>query len=60
MIVGEYDKTLPDQGQRHVKVKKLVMHPEFNRRTLINDICLLKLKTPIEMNSKKNAPLAGF
>ena len=44
MIVGEYDKTLPDQGQRHVKVKKLVMHPEFNRRTLINDICLLKVE----------------
>jgi len=42
VIIGEHDKSIQEQGQRHVKVTKLVMHPDFNRRTLINDICLLK------------------
>ena len=49
-----------DKGAQTIQVDEVVIHPEFVPATLLNDICLLKLKTPIEMNSKKNAPLAGF
>jgi len=42
-----------DKGAQTIQVEQVVIHPEFVPATLLNDICLLKLKTPIEMNSKK-------
>ena len=41
-----------DKGAQTIQVDEVVIHPEFVPATLLNDICLLKLKTPIEMNSK--------
>ena len=56
MTVSEYDRAAVDKGAQTIQVDKVVIHPDFVPATLLNDICLLKLKTPIEMNSKLDLP----
>jgi len=51
VTVSEYDRAAVDKGAQTIQVEQVVIHPEFVPATLLNDICLLKLKTPIEMNT---------
>ncbi|OWF37325.1 Chymotrypsin-like protease CTRL-1 [Mizuhopecten yessoensis] len=47
--VGDYDRRVPEQGRNElsVKVKRVHVHPDYNRRTLVNDVAILKLKEPV-------------
>jgi hypothetical protein len=42
--VGEHDLRFAkiEQGQFKVNAKKIIIHPEFERSTLNNDICIVK------------------
>ena len=44
--VGGHDLRRPGQGVK-AKVKKIIIHPNYNDNTLRNDIALLRLKKPV-------------
>ncbi|CAG5102807.1 Oidioi.mRNA.OKI2018_I69.chr1.g476.t1.cds [Oikopleura dioica] len=50
VTVSEYDRAGIDKNAETIQVDKVVIHPKFVPATLLNDICLLKLKKPIEFN----------
>ena len=39
---GEHDKSIADIGQADIQVNQVIVHENFNRRNLQNDICILK------------------
>jgi len=41
--VGNWRMNHQDKDQENIKVKHIYLHPHYNRRTIENDICLLKL-----------------
>ncbi|ODM90950.1 Serine protease easter [Orchesella cincta] len=58
--LGEYDlDTLIDQGNEYlpqsrredVRIEKLTPHPDFNPTTFANDIALIRLEKPLELNT---------
>ncbi|XP_071082725.1 chymotrypsin-like protease CTRL-1 [Haliotis cracherodii] len=44
--IAEHDSTKKD-GERIIDVRKVTQHPRYNDNTLVNDIAILTLKTPI-------------
>ena len=52
VVAGEhrlYDNT--DGGtEQLVPVQEITMHPEYSRFTITNDVCLLTLAAPIDIN----------
>ncbi|XP_016382554.1 granzyme-like protein 1 [Sinocyclocheilus rhinocerous] len=48
-VVGAHDLE-NDKGSVRIKVKSYHMHPDFNIRTLLNDIMLLRLEKEVEQN----------
>ena len=52
IVAGEhhlYDDT-DDGTEQRVELVKLTMHPSYNPFTLTNDVCVLVLAEPLEMN----------
>ena len=41
-VTGEHDKSIADIGQADIQVNEIIVHENFNRRNLQNDICILK------------------
>ena len=41
-VTGEHDKSIADIGQADIQVNQVIVHENFNRRNLQNDICILK------------------
>ena len=60
VTVSEYDRAGVDKDAETIQVDKVVIHPKFVPATLLNDICLLKLKKPIEFNSECLIILSSF
>jgi len=70
VVVGEHDRTKPEtpaSAKTH-KVKRVVMHPKYSRRTLSNDIALLELAEDVTFNDyvkpvclpEKEIPVESF
>ena len=42
VTIGDHDTNVLDQDEFAVKAKDILLHPDYNRRTLENDVCLVK------------------
>lgn len=43
-----------------IKVKQISIHPEFNNRTVDNDLALLQLETPVYFDSHIGTMIVGI
>jgi len=48
VVAGGIKLNSPEGEEERVNVNKIIGHPDYNNRDLTNDICLLKLATPLE------------
>lgn len=48
--LGKHDLTLKESTQQSIRASKIIRHPNFDRKTLNNDIMLIKLATPAQLN----------
>ncbi|TSX85977.1 Vitamin K-dependent protein C [Bagarius yarrelli] len=51
VTLGDFDKFRPDDGERRIKVEKVVSHPHFHEYTFDSDIALLYLAEPVVFSS---------
>ncbi|WP_167509858.1 serine protease [Corallococcus terminator] len=47
VVAGAHDLRRPTSGQVRVRVKRAVLHPNYNPDTTMNDIAVLQLQSPI-------------
>lgn len=47
-VLGEFDKANKEEQEISIRTKKIIMHPNYNPRSLDYDIALIKLETPLE------------
>ena len=51
--VGEHDMTVPDATDKAILLETTVInHKDYDSNTMVNDIALLKLKTPLTFTDK--------
>ena len=50
IVVGDLHRSLNDTTEQKHQVELVIAHPNYNRRSINNDIALMKLKTPVLMN----------
>ncbi len=50
--VGVHSIKKPDSWTKYLKVANLVIHSEYERKTIQNDIALIKLEKPVEFDTK--------
>ena len=41
-IIGDHNRSIRDSTEQIISVKSMHIHPDFNRRNLRNDICIIK------------------
>ncbi|XP_077785761.1 serine protease 56 isoform X2 [Podarcis muralis] len=51
VVLGDYDLTKPDEGERVVPVSHILSHPKFNPKTFHNDVALLELSSPVTLSA---------
>ncbi|KAL2088404.1 hypothetical protein ACEWY4_015303 [Coilia grayii] len=51
VIVGEHDKGKSEENIQTMRVERVFTHPQWNPSTINNDIALIKLTTPLNMNA---------
>ena len=54
--VGEHDLVVKEEGEREYIIKESILHPDYNRDTVDNDLALLRLPEPVQLG--KNVGLA--
>ena len=47
--LGEHDRNRREGSEEDIKVERIITHPSWNRRTMNNDIALMKLSKPAKM-----------
>lgn len=52
VILGSHDLNTPSVHERTVDMEQIIVHENWNAATVTNDIALIKLRTPIQFNSK--------
>uniref|UniRef100_H2Z9S5 Peptidase S1 domain-containing protein n=1 Tax=Ciona savignyi TaxID=51511 RepID=H2Z9S5_CIOSA len=58
VFVGDYDLSVVETTEQSQVPDNAIKHPQYNSHTLVNDIMLIKMKTPFNMDSYvKAAPL---
>lgn len=50
IVVGQHSKKSPDQYTKKYKVTNIINHPQWDRRTLSNDIAIIKTADDIKFN----------
>ncbi|XP_043823162.1 trypsin-like [Dromiciops gliroides] len=55
--LGESDIRAFEGSEQFISVAKVILHPGFNKKTVDNDIMLIKLKTPAILN-RRVAPIS--
>ncbi|XP_026861677.2 coagulation factor X [Electrophorus electricus] len=51
VTIGDYDKLRPDEGEKMIRVEKVVIHPYYHEYTFDSDIALLYLSEPVEFSA---------
>ncbi|XP_069473643.1 serine protease 56 [Ambystoma mexicanum] len=46
VVVGDYDLSKPDEGEKVLAVNRIIVHPKFNQKTFNNDLALVELTAP--------------
>ena len=53
VVVGEHDRNVLEKTEQYIKVKKLVVHPQYGKPVRANnDIALIQLARPATLNSR--------
>ncbi|XP_060109869.1 chymotrypsin-like protease CTRL-1 [Heteronotia binoei] len=52
VVLGEYDRSSSAEPVQVKRISKAITHPSWDSRTLNNDITLLKLSSPVQLNSR--------
>ena len=47
--VGEHDLVVKEEGEREYIIKESILHPDYNRDTVDNDMALLRLPEPVRL-----------
>ncbi|KAL2087425.1 hypothetical protein ACEWY4_016253 [Coilia grayii] len=47
IVAGEHDRTVDEGTEQTIKVKEMIPHPDYDPKTVDNDIALLELHEPI-------------
>ena len=47
VVIGDVLLTEPSPHQQKVEIERIYPHPGYDRKTLVNDIALLKLAKPV-------------
>lgn len=50
-MIGEHNRERLDGTERYVRVKRIIVHPKYDRHTLSNNIALLELTKPVKPSS---------
>ncbi|XP_021010585.1 anionic trypsin-2-like isoform X2 [Mus caroli] len=50
--LGEHNINVLEGNEQFIDAAKVIKHPNFNRRTLNNDIMLIKLSSPVTLNAR--------
>ena len=60
--VGETDMNLVGEGGGHtdVSISRVVQHPGWNKRTLANDLAIVRLAEAVEVATHISPPVAGI
>ncbi|XP_044533219.1 anionic trypsin-like [Gracilinanus agilis] len=53
--LGEHNIEVNEGNEQFIDAQKIIRHPNYNSRTLNNDIMLIKLKTPAVLSSRVTA-----
>jgi secreted trypsin-like serine protease len=60
VVVGDHTRNDgTNTVRRSLDVSRIIMHPNYNSRTLVNDIALVKLAAPIIFNTADIQPICG-
>ncbi|XP_035688123.1 trypsin-like [Branchiostoma floridae] len=51
VVAGEHDLSRNEGHEQRRSVERIILHPNFNSNTLDNDIMLIKLSSPVTINS---------
>ncbi|ELK25730.1 Ovochymase-1 [Myotis davidii] len=51
VVAGDHDRTVKELTKQVRKAKRIVVHGDFNGRTLDSDIALMQLSSPLEFSS---------
>lgn len=55
VVAGDHNIKTEEGTEQVRNVKHIKMHPDYNSHTIENDICLLELEEPLEMNENVQA-----
>ena len=50
--LGEHNINVLEGNEQFVDAAKIIKHPDFVRKTLNNDIMLIKLSSPVTLNAR--------
>ena len=56
ITVGAHDISKTEPSQQTVTVKRMIMHPDYDRRSMKADIALLELSSPVRFNDRVVVP----
>merc|ERR1712038_91789 len=51
VVAGDHNLARDEGTEQTVDVSRIIMHPDYNPRTIYNDICILKLEKDMDINS---------
>ena len=52
LFLGDHDRSSTDGNEQRIRVKRTINHPNYNDRTINNDIALLELERPATFNRR--------
>ncbi|XP_066953876.1 transmembrane protease serine 3-like [Macrobrachium rosenbergii] len=52
VVVGMHDFRKPPATAKYLKIAKMILHPEYVNKTVVNDIAILKMEEPIPFDVK--------
>jgi trypsin len=53
VVAGDHNRTVNEGVEQFSAVRRAVIHPQYNSGTLVNDIALLELATPLILSSQR-------
>jgi len=59
---GAHDISRRDEGAQTIQAQSIIIHPQYNTRSLTNDFALIRLSSPVTYNDKVSPvclPAAG-
>jgi len=57
VTAAEHDITRVDPDEQRRSIAQAILHPDYNSRTLDNDIALLRLSSPLDLSVAKASPV---